>query len=419
MKLIINDPYTYQNSTMPWLMGTAEEADKNNEIIAVRDKYNNKVKCSSKYLWTLNKEERENTLNQVFNYYRSVGFPEERLTQSELISVYNKLKDKDENDILIDSVNNIISNSGSLGLNVCRHFCADKFWSASNDRMLSIRDVFNNDELFLNVLKNRMGWCLTNEGKAENGNMPRPYMFSITDKQIRSGIRNSGGGYGVSNFRPLISKFIYKKYLNNVVNKENRTPVIFDYSGGWGARGLSALVLGYDYIFTDPLTYDNIMDLYSFYKNAGLISNTFISGFKSGSENKEVYKEILNLYPLGVDMCFSSPPYFKLEIYNKTDETQCYNKYSEYRNWLEYYWKQTCLNCDSILKNGGYFGLVIKESFNKYELADDMTNYLDNYLNYKLIDTYRMLTSQSHLSSKVRTGNKQKTSEIIFIYQKQ
>ena len=419
MKLLVNNPYTYQNSTCPWLMGIKEENDKNNEIITVKDKYNNNVKCSAKYLWSLNINERINTLNQVFNYYRSVGFPKERLTQSELISVYNKLKDKDENDILIDDVNNIISNSGSLALNVCRHFCVDKFWSASNDRMLSIRDVFNNDELFTNVLKNRMGWCLTNEGKAENGNNPRPYMFSITDKQIRSGIRNSGGGYGVSNFRPLIAKFIYKKYLNSIVNTENRNPIIFDYSGGWGARCLSALSLDYDYIFTDPLTYDNIMNLYSFYKNAGLVDNSFVTGFKSGSENKDIYNEILNLYPTGVDMCFSSPPYFTLEIYNKTDETQCYNKYSEYKYWIEQYWNLTVLNCDKILKRGGYFGLVIKESFNKYDLADDMTNYLDNYLNYKLIDTYRMLTSQSHLSSKVRTGNKQKTSEIIFIYQKQ
>ena len=298
MRFFVNNPYTYQNSTCPWLMGIKEENDKNDEIIQVTDKYNNKVKCSSKYLWTLNINERIDTLNQVFNYYRSVGFPEEKLTQSELISIYNKLKDKNADEILIG--NNIISNSGSLGLNICRHFCSDKFWSASDEKMLSIRDVFNNDELFINVLKNRMGWCLTNEGKSENNNQPRPYMFSITDKQIRAGIRNSGGGYGVSNFRPLISKFIYKKYLNNIIIKENQKPVIFDYSGGWGARCLSALVLGYDYIFTDPLTYDNIMDLYSFYKYN---TDSFIKGFKSGSENKEIYNKyqlvyILNLNPV-------------------------------------------------------------------------------------------------------------------------
>lgn len=413
MRFFVNNPYTYQNSTCPWLMGIKEENDKNDEIIQVTDKYNNKVKCSSKYLWTLNINERIDTLNQVFNYYRSVGFPEEKLTQSELISIYNKLKDKNADEILIG--NNIISNSGSLGLNICRHFCSDKFWSASDEKMLSIRDVFNNDELFINVLKNRMGWCLTNEGKSENNNQPRPYMFSITDKQIRAGIRNSGGGYGVSNFRPLISKFIYKKYLNNIIIKENQKPVIFDYSGGWGARCLSALVLGYDYIFTDPLTYDNIMDLYSFYKYN---TDSFIKGFKSGSENKEIYNEILNLYPNGIDMCFSSPPYFKLEIYNKSEQSQCYNKYSEYKYWIEQYWNLTVLNCDKILKHGGYFGLVIKESYNKYDLANDMTKILDLDLGYKLIDTYYMLTSQSHLSSKVKTGNKQKKTELIFIYQK-
>lgn len=416
MKLLVNNPYTYQNSSCPWLMGIKEENDKNNEIIEIKDKNNNKHKCSSQYLWTLNTDERLFALQQVLDYYNTRGFPYELYTDDKLVSIYNKLKEKNENDILID--NDIISNSGSLALEICRHFCWNKFWMSSSDKMLSIEEAFNNKEILENVLKNRMGWCLTNEGKELNNNEARPYMFSITDKQIRSGIRNSGAGYGVSNFRPLISKFIYKKYLNNIIIKENRKPLIFDYSGGWGARCLSALSLNYNYIFTDPLTYDNIIELYDFFYNKYKLTDSIVHGYKSGSEINTIYDDILKHNPNGVDMCFSSPPYFKLEIYNKLEQSQCYNKYSEYKYWIDQYWNLTVLNCDKILKHGGYFGLVIKESYNKYDLADDMTKILDLDLGYKLIDTYYMLTSQSHLSSKVKTGNKQKKTELIFIYQK-
>ena len=96
-------------------------------------------------------------------------------------------------------------------------------------------------------------------------------------------------------------------------------------------------------------------------------------------------------------MCFSSPPYFNLEVYDKNQNEQSYNKYKEYNDWLEYYWKQTCKNCYNILKTNGYFGLVIKDTFNKYNLANDMVSYIEDkkYFNYILVDKYRFKTSHS------------------------
>ena len=410
---------------MPWLCGVKEENDKNNQIIYIKDKNNELHKCSSEYLWTLDTTEREDALEQVFYHYRDKnnGFPYEKHTDEELIKSFNKLVNKNPEEIIVDADKTdnsvVISNSGSLGLDICRHFSWNKFWKASNESKMSIEDVFNDNLLFRNVLKNRMGWCLTNEGKDKNNGNPRPYLFSITDTEIRSGIRNSGYGYGVSNFRPIIAKFIYNRYLSFIEKEYNRKPIVFDYSGGWGARCLGAMSLNYNYICIDPLTYSNITKLYDFFKSRNL-TTSHCGIWKNVSEDEEVYNYILKKMKTKVDMCFSSPPYFNLEVYDKTQKEQSYNKYKEYNDWLEYYWKPTCINCYNILNRNGYFGLVIKDTFNKYNLANDMVSYIENKnnFNYILIDKYRFKTSQSHLTSKSKTGNKIKTTEIIYIYKK-
>ena len=63
-----------------------------------------------------------------------------------------------------------------------------------------------------------MGWNLTTERGYEE-----PYIFDMSPEMIIQGIRSSKIGYGVSNFRPMIAKFIYSRYLN----EGDR---VFDYS---------------------------------------------------------------------------------------------------------------------------------------------------------------------------------------------
>lgn len=384
----LDNPFTYENSENPWLM------NHNNESAL---EINNK-KITADYLWTLSIEQRIQCLNDVFLYYRKNGFPYERYNDEHIIKQFNKLKQYNSFNII--NSDGFISNSGSLCLDVCRHFCYDKFWKASSEKMLSIEDVFNNDELFLKVLKNRMGWNTTKEDSSE-----RPYMFTITDKMIRTGIRNSGQGYGVSNFRPTIAKFIYEKYLSNIYN-----PTVFDYSAGWGARALAAASLNYNYYATDPLTADNINNIYSFLKNNNLTSST-IKVFNSGSEISETYKNI----PL-VDMCMSCPPYFNLEVYSD-NKTQSYNEHNNFEEWIKTYWTETVNNCNSILKKDGYFVLIIKDYYKDLPLKEQMENVVNN-LGYTLIDTYQYKTTTNHLSSKIKTGKKSKTSEYVIVWKK-
>ena len=75
-------PYTYENSSNPWLMDKKDDTN----IITI-----NNHKLTAAYLWSLNNHERENALQDVFNYYREKGFPYITLTDDEIIKNYNKL----------------------------------------------------------------------------------------------------------------------------------------------------------------------------------------------------------------------------------------------------------------------------------------------------------------------------------------
>lgn len=389
-------PYTYENSSNPWLMGSKDSKTKDKRIITI-----NGNKITSEYMWSLNAEERNKLLKDVFEYYRKEGFPTETYDDKFLIDSFKKLEKADQYKVI--DANGYVSNFGQLCLPVCRHFCADKFWKASSESMSSIEDVFYNDDLFIKVLKNRMGWNVTTEG----GEV-RPYMFTLSDSMIRCGIRNSGYGYGVSNFRPIIAKYIYNKYLAGEIN-----PTVYDFSAGWGARCLAAMSLRYNYIGVDPLTSDNINDMIKFYKNS---KELYIPGshicYNICSQDEVLYE----LLPDNIDLAFSCPPYFNLEVYSK-DATQSYNQYSNYNDWLEYYWRPTIKICHNKLKDAGKLVFIIKDRYGKLDLKEGMEKIIFEE-GFEFVESLQYKTSVNHLSNKVNTGRNIKNNEYILTYVK-
>ena len=389
-------PYTYENSSNPWLMGSKDSETKDKKILTI-----NGNKITSEYMWSLNAEERNQLLKDVFEYYRAKGFPVEKYDDKFLIDSFKKLEKADQYKVI--DANGYVSNFGQLCLPVCRHFCADKFWKASSESMSSIEDVFYNDDLFIKVLKNRMGWNVTTEG----GEV-RPYMFTLSDSMIRCGIRNSGYGYGVSNFRPIIAKYIYNKYLAGEIS-----PTVYDFSAGWGARCLAAMSLRYNYIGVDPLTSDNINDMIKFYKDS---KELHISGshicYNVCSQDEVLYE----LLPDNIDLAFSCPPYFNLEVYSK-DATQSYNQYSNYNDWLEYYWRPTVKICHNKLKDNGKLVFIIKDRYGKLDLKEGMEKIIFEE-GFEFVESLQYKTSVNHLSNKVNTGRNIKNNEYILTYAK-
>ena len=389
-------PYTYENSSNPWLMGSKDSKTKDKRILTI-----NGNKITSEYMWSLNAEERNKLLKDVFEYYRKEGFPTETYDDKFLIDSFKKLEKADQYKVI--DANGYVSNFGQLCLPVCRHFCADKFWKASSESMSSIEDVFYNDDLFIKVLKNRMGWNVTTEG----GEV-RPYMFTLSNSMIRCGIRNSGYGYGVSNFRPIIAKYIYNKYLAGEIS-----PTVYDFSAGWGARCLAAMSLRYNYIGVDPLTSDNINDMIKFYKDSKElnISGSYIC-YNVCSQDEVLYE----LLPDNIDLAFSCPPYFNLEVYSK-DATQSYNQYSNYNDWLEYYWRPTIKICHNKLKDNGKLVFIIKDKYGKLDLKEGMEKIIFEE-GFEFIESLQYKTSVNHLSNKVNTGRNIKNNEYILTYAK-
>ena len=384
-------PYTYENSENPWIMDPKDTKD----ILEL-----NGQKITAEYLWSLNCEEREKCLYDVYNHYRSSGFPCEMISDGYIINQYTKLiKFKTCN---VVNSEGYISNSGNLCLDVCRYFCNDKFYKAKggpNSR--SLEDIFYDDEFFIKVLKNRMGWNTSKEGGVE-----RPYMFGICDAQIRNGIKNSGLGYGVSNFRPTIAKFMYER-AKELLNYECDNINVFDYSAGWGARALAVLSLNYNYFATDPSTADNVNNLCRF-----INKDNDIYCLDLCSEDKlfqsEEYKEKF-------DIIGSCPPYFDLEIYDDESDKQCTRL--TYNDWLYEYWEGSVKNFSYKIKNNGIFILVMKESNGKYELLKDMSEILNKY-GFVEVDSFQYKTTTNHLSGKTKTGRVSKNNEFIKFYAK-
>lgn len=379
----LGTPWTFENSENPYIMDNKKIP---NDII--KDKNGNPI--TAKYLWGLNKEQRIDCLEYVFNYLRNTGFPYPELSDEEIENELEKIRKFDSNKVL--RPDNLISNSNNVGLKLCQLICKEEYFSAKGDiGTKSLIEIFENDETLIKVLKNRMGW----NRSSEDGTI-RPYMFPITKSQIRNGIRNSGLGYAVSNFRPSIAKFIYNKYLK-------KGDKIFDYSCGWGARALAAQ--DYTYIGVDPLTANKINLFFAKYN-----TKQRVICYQHGSEE---FEPDLENY---VDMCMSCPPYFTLERYSE-DYTQSYNKFNQYQDWLEYYWRPTVENCYKYLKENGYFVLVIKENHGKFNLKEDMCKIVEQ-TGLKFVEEFTIFNSKNHLSGKRKSGKTTKQSEFVCVFKK-
>ena len=379
-----NQPYNQTNSSNPYLIDVNKE-----EIIKKDGK-----QLTSSYIWGY--KDREELLQWVFNYYRKNGFPYPKCSDKILDSTFNKLKTINYETILTED--NHIKNSNSIGSNILKHFCGENLYRAKGDKGFSPLEVFNDDEKLIKVLKNRMGWCLSGEDGEK-----RPYIFGINDSMIIQGIRSSGLGSSISQFKIPVAMFLYRRYLGASGN-------ILDFSSGWGARMLGAMACNYNYYGIDPLTATNLNEMSNYFESDDCFKNN-ITVFKGGSEDKTSY----NIKD--VDLVIGCPPYFKLEIYND-DNNQCYNKFSEYNDWLEKYWKKTVENCLNVMKKEAKFILIINKNFKKYMLKDDMLNIcFDRGL--KLFESFPMKTAKSHLSGKRKSKITSKYSDGIFVLKKE
>lgn len=293
---------------------------------------------------------KPNTEKEWFEYYRKRGFPYRSYSKTRLIKKFKELCEKD----ITWNNNKICSNTA--GRNIAGFF-ARSIYKAHKYGTRSLFDAFNDDESLRRAIAK-----LFFAGDV------------VTDYNILSALRQLPGVATVSNFRPLAQKAVIQKCSKLL----NRDLIVYDFSAGYGGRliGSCATKQCKQYIATEPNTetFECLIELYNFLKPHSLC----------GVDLYNVPAEDLRL-DVEVDLVFTSPPYYNIEIYSDEDTQSC-NRYETYKKWLKGFLYTTLKNCCQILKEDGVLAInVCKNRF--YNLELDLIKEAER-LNWKLADRW-------------------------------
>ena len=312
--------------------------------------------------------------DEIFFYYKKLGFPYYKFSQEEKIKKFKSLKNFlqiNGDKIINDSVVKMTMHGLSLAWSYFPHS-----WEVRCNNMKTPMEAFLDDTLFKKVIQKRI---------------KRGTYFSLSG--IRKALRSYSGVQGVSNFRPTAAGAIYKRYCKN-------NAVVWDMSCGYGGRLFGAIASGVvrKYIGNEPCkkTFDGLLS----------IKNDF--GENIEIEINQIGSEEASLKEESVDFCFTSPPYFNTEKYSQ-EETQSYIKYKTKEEWKNGFLVKTISNCMKALKNGGVLAINIANVKTYKNLEEDTQNACKT-LGFKHIETLKLL-----LSSISKGGYK---NEPVFVFKK-
>jgi len=338
----------------------------------------NGVKLTSKYIESLNKQERLDLIDPIFDIVRKVGwlYPDE---ENKIKKSWGKVKEYQPDLNADDQFNN-----SSLGTDICKFYC-HSFFDATEPGAPTMKDNFNDDKILKKMIWNRLGLAwLDADSKGEGVNEAFNLSFKMIAIQAQRSMRLINQ---TSIFKPSIAKFMALKY-------SMPGDVIGDYSCGFGARLMGAVSCGRQYIGTDPMTCPELEIM------AAKLGMTGYKLIQSGSEDYRGDENSIDLY-------YSSPPYMMdsdiiKESYTN-DVSQAYNKGKEY--FYNTYWDRTLDNVKYMLKPGKWFGLNLTEDCSEMiRMANDKFG--------KPIEIVKLKTIRSHLS---KTAGTEKF-EPVFMY---
>ncbi len=241
----------------------------------------------------------------------------------------------------------------------------------------------------------------------------------MTASSIRKAVKMFTGTQGVSAFSPAQAAAIHHHFGGGV---------IWDMSAGWGGRMLGAMVCDRvtKYIGCDPATRtykgllemrDELLPMVLAMRKADLK----IELYELGSETPKMRAK---LPKGGVDLCWTSPPYFSTEKYSN-EETQSWKTYLDPDSWLNGFLGGTLDNCEYCLKQGGtlainlddakeYKKLTRKGKLKGRELTDDFKALAESK-GWRLIETLQLELSAGP-DAKQKHGKHKR--EPIFVFKK-
>jgi len=313
------------------------------------------------YEWhKMSENERESHISDLVDYWHVFGFP--------CLDWYNKKNRMSD----IESVKMSefkLSDKIDVGYTQGNSYCLSnfpEFWKVKRYGKQSPWEVFWNKNKLCKVIND----CIK-------------YKNNVSASILRSELRTFGG---VVNFRPVVAKSLYDKYC----------PVggrILDPCAGWGGR-----LLGFycsdagEYVGIDACS-DTIKGL----KHMKTILDR--TEDKKVSLNYAMFEKF-NLGCDEFDMVFTSPPYWKKELY--FGELQSHKQYKSYEEWVGNFLYKLLDKSIKCLKNEGVFVLNVADIIidnKKYTIEQDVLNYMDGKMQFEHV--YKMI-NKNFYSNKER-----------------
>lgn len=223
--------------------------------------------------------------------------------------------------------------------------------------------------------------------------------FDVCPRTIRQGFVVQRRA--VSFFRPMTASVLYRHFLGDVEH-----PVVWDPSCGFGAR-----LLGFVSMYPDGTYYGNepasmtMSDLETMKSELRvLLPNAKIELNRNGSEIDDGF-----LPNEGVDLVFTSPPFFSKERY--FDEPgQCWKDYPKLELWTDNYVIPTLQKAYDCLKTGGTLAINI-DNGNSGIFIDSAIK-----VGFKHETEISLIFSRDHFNRAV--GSSSGRSEPVLIFRK-
>lgn len=217
--------------------------------------------------------------------------------------------------------------------------------------------------------------------------------------------------YKAGNFSPVIAKYIYDLYT-----KDGET--VFDFSAGFGGRMLGAMTSRrrIHYVGIEPYvpTYAGLCNLYDFFQTNSYVAHNSCEIYNSNIEEFIVPEELIG----NVSLCFSSPPFYDLELYTTEDnpgaKTQASYMYKTKEDFMKGFFGAVVEKSHKMLKNNGLLVINIKDSDRKKTVS----SFLSFMKTTKFKESNHILMHTNNMTYGTSLG-RQSRREPIFVFRKE
>jgi DNA modification methylase len=286
----------------------------------------------------LGKRTQERYLQTAIDYWRAEGFPYECLPTDEIEVHFRHVSHSP----LLDLAVNRTIGASSVGLRLANSYQPQIWHARSHGHRRSPVDHFQ-DDVHLRTMLERA---------------PRfwPNARCWSAQAIRNLARIYCGGR-VANYRPFVAR--------NIINHfSRRGDVVLDFSAGYGGRLLGCLTLEErTYIGIDPARKQviGLRRMNDDLKTRSAVKVDIVEGCA-----EDVLSGMRSNF---VDLIFSSPPFFNLEIYSD-EPTQSSNRYPTYQEWRTCFLDVVIAQSRRVLRRGGIMAINVS-SRRRYPVERD------------------------------------------------